>query len=86
VAASDDWRELGEYGGATQVLRAGHGLLMQAPATVIHRAADLLARLGAGPSVAGEWKEKRGQSGDLRVLLLGTAFVVASSFRFELVR
>lgn len=80
--SSEGWRRLEEYGAAAQVFRAGHGLLMRAPVSIVRSVAEVVLRCGATASIVDESKEK-GAGEDVRVLLFGQSFIVADAFRFE---
>lgn len=82
-AASHAWRGLADHGetvgGIERRLRAGHGMLMSAPASVCVAIAAALEEAGGRASILGGAPARPGT----RVLLLGRSYVVASGFAFE---
>jgi hypothetical protein len=80
---SQSWRALRDYAGSADAverrLRAGHGMLMEAPQSVCAVAARVLEAEGVQSSILGNAPSRPGK----RVLLLGPNFVIASGFAFE---
>jgi len=82
-ADSASWRGLHEYAGSVDAverqLRAGHGMLMNAPEPVCSVVARVLEAEGVQCSILGRAPARSG----LRVLLLGRSYVIAAGFAFE---
>jgi hypothetical protein len=83
---SDGWRGLDDaargIAGAESLLRAGHGLLMEAPESVCKAVAAVLVDAGVAASIIGSGSVSLDQPGH-RALLLGRSYVIARAFAFE---
>jgi hypothetical protein len=78
--ASEGWRRLSDYAEHAEArLRAGHGLLMNAPESVCATVAAALDDAGVGTSILGSAVAHPGH----RVLLLGRSYAIARAFAFE---
>jgi hypothetical protein len=82
-ADSASWRGLHAYAGGIEaverLLRAGHGMLMNAPEPVCDVAARVLEAEGVQCSILGCAPGRPG----MRVLLLGRSYIIAAGFAFE---
>lgn len=82
-ADSSSWRALHDYADSNdaveRLLRAGHGLLMNAPEPVCAVAAQVLESHGVRCSILGHAPPRSG----MRALLLGRSYVIAAGFAFE---
>jgi hypothetical protein len=80
---SQSWRSVRDYAGSTEAverrLRAGHGMLMEAPESVCSVVARVLETEEVQCSILGNAPSRPGK----RVLLLGRSHVIADGFAFE---
>jgi len=80
---SNTWRGLADYAGSIDMvgrqLRAGHGMLMNAPESVCAGVAAALEGEGVRTSIPGSAPARSGK----QALVLGRSYVIANAFAFE---
>lgn len=79
-SVSEGWRSIADYSGRVEAaLRAGHGLLMDAPEPVCRAIAAVLENASVRTSIVGSAPARTGYS----ALLLGRSYTIARAFAFE---